>query len=204
MPAHVIVPYSATNSTVRARALHWIGRASASGRIDREQITVHGPGFAPARVPARTPVLLLRNARRVTRGRPETHLLTRASVGVYDLDDGLPWDDGHLPGLGHWTKRPFPRSRVARRAAGSRGHAGRRGAPAGRGRAAGSRARDDRPLDPRPDTGRRHHRRSDPRDDHDRPARPLTARRLGLPKPDPDVKACPPRGRGQGGVMTAM
>jgi hypothetical protein len=36
---------------------------------------------------------------------------------VYDLDDGLPWDDGDLPGLGHWTKRAFPRSLVARRAA---------------------------------------------------------------------------------------
>jgi hypothetical protein len=33
---------------------------------------------------------------------------------VYDLDDGLPWDDGNLPGFGrHWWKRPFPRSIVA-------------------------------------------------------------------------------------------
>jgi glycosyltransferase involved in cell wall biosynthesis len=44
-------------------------------------------------------------------------LLARASLGVYDIDDGLPWDHGNLPGLGHWTKRPFPRALVARRAA---------------------------------------------------------------------------------------
>jgi glycosyltransferase involved in cell wall biosynthesis len=44
-------------------------------------------------------------------------LLERAELGVYDIDDGLPWDDGALPGLGRWWKRPFPRSRVADRAA---------------------------------------------------------------------------------------
>jgi glycosyltransferase involved in cell wall biosynthesis len=44
-------------------------------------------------------------------------MMRRASPGVYDLDDGLPWDDGNLPGLGRWWKRPFPRSLIARRAA---------------------------------------------------------------------------------------
>jgi hypothetical protein len=62
-------------------------------------------------------VLLIRNRRKVTRGRAESRLLRRAQLGVYDLDDGLPWDDGHLPELGRWWKRPFPRSLVARRAA---------------------------------------------------------------------------------------
>ena len=80
-------------------------------------IEVHGPGFASTPVPAGAPLLLLRNARRLTRGRREAGLLRRASPGVYDLDDGLPWDDGNLPGLGHWAKRPFPRSLTARRAA---------------------------------------------------------------------------------------
>jgi hypothetical protein len=117
MPAHVVVPYPATNSTVRARALHWIERAVAAGRLDRGDIHVHGPGFDGPRVPAGSPLLLLRNARRLTRGRHEARLLGRASLGVYDLDDGLPWDGGDLPGLGHWTKRPFPRSLIARRAA---------------------------------------------------------------------------------------
>jgi glycosyltransferase involved in cell wall biosynthesis len=36
---------------------------------------------------------------------------------VYDLDDGLPWDDGRLPNLGRWWKRPWPRSLIARRSA---------------------------------------------------------------------------------------
>src|SRR5688572_23117243 len=117
MSAHVIVPYAATNSTVRARALHWIERAVAAGRVERGDIEVHGPGFASSPVSANRPLLLLRNARRLTRGRREAGLLRRASPGVYDLDDGLPWDDGNLPGLGHWAKRPFPRCLTARRAA---------------------------------------------------------------------------------------
>jgi len=117
MPAHVVVPYPATNSTVRTRALHWIDRAAAAGTLDLGDVVVHGPGFDGAHVPANGSLLLLRNARRVTRGRHEARLLGRAALGVYDLDDGLPWDDGDLPGLGHWTKRPFPRSLVARRAA---------------------------------------------------------------------------------------
>ena len=117
MSPHVIVPYPATNSTVRTRALHWIERAISAGRVERDEIEVHGPGFSSSRVPAGSPLLVLRNARRVTRGRVEARLLSRASLGVYDLDDGLPWDDGNLPDLGHWAKRPFPRSLVARRAA---------------------------------------------------------------------------------------
>ena len=117
MSAHVIVPYAATNSTVRTRALHWIERAVAARRVQRDDIEVHGPGFASTPVPRGAPLLLLRNARRLTRGRREAGLLRRASPGVYDVDDGLPWDDGNLPGLGHWAKRPFPRSLTARRAA---------------------------------------------------------------------------------------
>lgn len=114
---HVVVPYPATNSTVRTRALHWIDRLTDQGRIDAGQVVVHGPGFAGGDVLPGEPVLLIRNARRLTRGRHEARLLARAAVGVYDLDDGLPWDDGAIPGLGHWWKRPFPRSLVARRAA---------------------------------------------------------------------------------------
>jgi hypothetical protein len=61
--------------------------------------------------------LLLRNAARLSRGRREVSLMRAASLGVYELDDGLPWDDGRLPGLGRWWKRPWPRSLIARRAA---------------------------------------------------------------------------------------
>jgi glycosyltransferase involved in cell wall biosynthesis len=114
---HVVVPYPASNSTVRTRALHWIDRLAAGGLISPDEVVVHGPGFSGGRVPADEPVHLVRNARRLTRGRYEARLLGRAAPGVYDLDDGLPWDDGTLPSLGRWWKRPFPRSLLARRAA---------------------------------------------------------------------------------------
>ena len=89
---------------------------SEGGDVDRD-VTVHGPGFAGGPIPAGERVLLQRNVARFTRGRREQRLLEHAAHGVYDLDDGLPWDDGSLPGLGHWWKRPWPRSLVARRAA---------------------------------------------------------------------------------------
>lgn len=114
---HVVVPYDGTNSTVRTRALHWIGRLTAAGRVAPDSVVVHGPSRARRSVSPGQPVLLLRNARRLTRGRVESRLLSRAVPGVYDLDDGLPWDDGTLPDLGRWWKRPFPRSLVAERAA---------------------------------------------------------------------------------------
>ncbi len=113
---HVIVPYPASNSSVRTRALHWIERVGA--HLGHREVRVSGPGFDEHRTPSsHETVLLLRNARRFTRGRHEEELLHSARLGVYDLDDGLPWDDGNLPGLGHWWKRPWPRSLVARRAA---------------------------------------------------------------------------------------
>jgi glycosyltransferase involved in cell wall biosynthesis len=83
----------------------------------RMQITVHGPGFDSSPVPRGHRVVLLRNAKKLSRGRGEARLLRNASLGVYDLDDGLPWDDGNLDGLGRWWKRPWPRSLIARRAA---------------------------------------------------------------------------------------
>ena len=114
---HVVVPYDRTNSTVRTRAIHWIERLTAAGRLGEHDVAVHGPGEERRPRPAGEPVLLLRNARRLTRGRAEARLLRRAAPGVYDLDDGLPWDDGRLPELGRWWKRPFPRSLLAERAA---------------------------------------------------------------------------------------
>ncbi|MEO6571695.1 MAG: hypothetical protein ABIO83_09115 [Ilumatobacteraceae bacterium] len=114
---HVVVPYPASNSSVRVRALHWMHRAVEHGRLHAGDVTCHGPGFDGGPIAAGQHVVLLRNVRRLTRGGAEERVLSRADLGVYDLDDGLPWDDGTLPGLGHWTKRPFSRARVARRAA---------------------------------------------------------------------------------------
>ena len=113
----VVVPYPASNSSVRTRALHWIDRLADDGVVERDDVTVHGPGFPTATHSSSGPVLLLRNARRITRGGLEERWLRRGAPGVYDLDDGLAWDDGTLPGLGRWWKRPFPMSLVARRAA---------------------------------------------------------------------------------------
>jgi glycosyltransferase involved in cell wall biosynthesis len=114
---HVVVPYGRTNSTVRTRAIHWVERLIAGGRLSAHEVVMHGPEEERRPLPAGEPVLLLRNARRITRGRTEARLLGRAVPGVYDLDDGLPWDDGTLAGLGRWWKRPFPRSLLAERAA---------------------------------------------------------------------------------------
>jgi glycosyltransferase involved in cell wall biosynthesis len=114
---HVVVPYGAANASVRARALHWIERLESAGRLAPGDVTVHGPGHPRAPIPAASSVLLLRNVGKLTRGGRERRLLARAGLAVYDLDDGLPWDDGNLPGLGAWWKRPFPRARVAEAAA---------------------------------------------------------------------------------------
>lgn len=106
---HAVVPYGVSNSSVRTRIVHWFDRTGAG--------IVHGPGFNSSSVPIGEPTILLRNARRFTRGRVEQSLLREASLGIYELDDGLPWDDGTLPGLGRWYKRPWPRSVMADRAA---------------------------------------------------------------------------------------
>ena len=107
---HAVVPYPATNASVRARILEW------SARVEPGTVTVYGPGFRSGRPPANETTLLLRNARRFSRGRYERRLLERAGLSIYELDDGLPWDDGRLPGLGHWWKRPWPRHLIAQRA----------------------------------------------------------------------------------------
>lgn len=118
----VYVPADERNASVRTRVTHWLRRiANADGRELSTIASITGPGFAPA---GSTPapggrVLVARNASRFSRGRREARLLSAAGLGVYDLDDGLPWDDGRLPGLGRWWKRPWPRSLIARRAAGA-------------------------------------------------------------------------------------
>ena len=62
-------------------------------------------------------MLVARYAYKCSTGAFEERVLKNATLGVYDLDDGLPWDDGRLPGLGAWRKRPFRRDRIALRSA---------------------------------------------------------------------------------------
>lgn len=64
-------------------------------------------------------VVVLRSAARASDGTLERRLLGRAAFGIYEIDDGLPWDDGRLDGLGAWWKVPFRRDRLAERAASS-------------------------------------------------------------------------------------
>ena len=62
-------------------------------------------------------VIVLRNSHKTSTGRSEQALLGKAGLGIYELDDGLPWDNGRLDGLGRWWKVPFRRDRIAFRAA---------------------------------------------------------------------------------------
>lgn len=115
--AQIVVPYPASNSSVRTRALHWVDRLESAGTIDASEVAIVGPGFDSTPADDAVPTLLLRNVGRFSRGRRETALMRRGEPGVYDIDDGLPWDDGTLDDLGRWWKRPWPRSLIARRAA---------------------------------------------------------------------------------------
>lgn len=113
----MVVPYGISNATVRARAIHWIDRLEQSALIEPGSVSVRGPGFESREPAPDVPLLLVRNAGRFTRGHREARLLRRGRPGVYDLDDGLPWDTGNLPDLGRWYKRPFNRAVLAERCA---------------------------------------------------------------------------------------
>lgn len=109
-----VVPYGASNSSVRTRCLAWLDELSA--RSPGTRTSVSGPGFDGVTDESDC-VVVLRNVHRFSRGRRESQVLRRAPLGVYELDDGLPWDDGRLAGHRSWRKRPWPRSLIARRAA---------------------------------------------------------------------------------------
>jgi glycosyltransferase involved in cell wall biosynthesis len=109
-----VVPYDSSNSTVRTRCVSWLEELAASG--SDVAVSVDGPGFVDAAATFDR-VVVLRNAGRFSRGKAEAAALGRAELGVYELDDGLPWDDGRLAGHRSWRKRPWPRSLIARRAA---------------------------------------------------------------------------------------
>jgi glycosyltransferase involved in cell wall biosynthesis len=61
-------------------------------------------------------VLLSRHASPFGQGFPEAMLLKAGSPGIYDLDDGLPFDDGKLPGHKRWWKPLISKSTISHRA----------------------------------------------------------------------------------------
>jgi hypothetical protein len=103
-----------SDPSVRARIIGW-------RRHSPVPITLSTPRF-PFRVgrktaPGDSVALVLRNAAKLTRGALERSILSHAAFGIYEIDDGLPWDNGLLPGIGARWKVPFRRDRIALRAA---------------------------------------------------------------------------------------
>lgn len=113
-----VAPYPATNASVRSRLLKWIERLEpGSAHVVLGGADPFGLAARRLRIPTDGPLLLLRNAAKLSRGSIEARILSAGRPGVYDVDDGLPWDNGGLHGLGAWYKRPWPRSLIALRAA---------------------------------------------------------------------------------------
>jgi glycosyltransferase involved in cell wall biosynthesis len=105
------------DASVRTRLMGW--RDHSTG-IDLEIVSTTDPfGISVMRQDKERTgsTLVLRNAARASTGRLEQKLLNRPGMGIYEIDDGLPWDTGKLPGLGAWWKVPFRRDRIARIAA---------------------------------------------------------------------------------------
>jgi glycosyltransferase involved in cell wall biosynthesis len=105
----------ATDPSVRTRVTAWRDRTGLP-------VDLHVGRLLPTRTNDRrsgATTIVFRNAARTSRGNREARLLSRSGLGIYELDDGLPWDNGRLPGLGRWWKVPFRRDRIAARASAS-------------------------------------------------------------------------------------
>jgi glycosyltransferase involved in cell wall biosynthesis len=113
-----VTPYSALDASSRARVLHWIDRTGipaahfVTGSVMNPSSLLRA--FARAH---NSPVLLGRHAHPLGQGVPESILLKSGRPGVYDIDDGLPFDNGRLPNHGRWWKPLVAKSRIATRAA---------------------------------------------------------------------------------------
>ncbi len=112
------VPYGSSDPSVRARVLGWA----------EEPVEVVMGGISPRRVVNTIrrvrhhhgPRLLLRNLSPIGQGYPEQAFLrvnSRNEPAIYELDDGLPFDDGRLAELGRWWKPLVAKARIAERAA---------------------------------------------------------------------------------------
>lgn len=120
-----LVPGSERDASVRARVLHWqrrgepivpieVGRGLAGHRRLLHELR---PRRGRASLAEGHTHLVLRNASPFGWGRPESAFLRRGRLAVYELDDGLPFDDGRLPDHGRAYKRLFPKQRIARQCA---------------------------------------------------------------------------------------
>jgi glycosyltransferase involved in cell wall biosynthesis len=105
-----LVPYSESDASVRERVHAWAQRIPVD-----YQILVRPAGRT--KLAAASTTIVFRNISNIGQGWPEKRLLSAAAFGIYELDDGLPVDDGRIPELGRWWKPLVAKSRIAHRAA---------------------------------------------------------------------------------------
>jgi glycosyltransferase involved in cell wall biosynthesis len=113
---HAYTPADAHDPSVRTRLQAW-------SDFTNVKLKLHVGGTVPSWIRNPQPrsrhdtTLVFRNMFKASTGYHEARVLESAGLGIYELDDGLPWDNGRLPDLGAWWKIPFRRDRLARRAA---------------------------------------------------------------------------------------
>ncbi len=115
-----VTPYTRRDASSRARVFQWLEHTGITALSFVTGEISHPERLYEAWSAVRhstAPLLLARHAHPLGQGFPERHLLQRSGLGVYDLDDGLPFDDGRLPLHGKWWKPLFAKSRIAHRAA---------------------------------------------------------------------------------------
>lgn len=115
-----VTPYGYGDASNRARVLHWLRRTSIRSQTFVTGSPIDPRGIAQALRVARSnhgPLLLARHAHPLGQGFPESVLLRSGNPGIYDIDDGLPFDNGRLPEHGRWWKPLVAKSRIATSAA---------------------------------------------------------------------------------------
>ena len=124
-PLHVFSSYGRRAASPRIRAYHWVERLGI-GTVQHDYLGTFTAGardllahplraaVAEARLRAATGlerVFIQRETSPLSTGNIEERILRTADVGVYDLDDGFPWDTSGT------VRRLFPKARKAERAA---------------------------------------------------------------------------------------
>ena len=115
-----VTPYSDLDASSRTRVHDWLERTGTPSRRFVTGSPTDLRGLLSALSAARNahgPLLLARHAHPLGQGLPEAALLRSGRPGIYDIDDGLPLDNGRLPGHGRWWKPLFAKSRIATSAA---------------------------------------------------------------------------------------